>query len=619
MQSSTASLPLSSLRSSSAEHSTNPLAEYLPGPWTVEPSLSDPANPRRRFNAPRRVGPADNLRPEHWLTPIDPLRARAHRRQRRTTGAVRSASYYAPTNGAVRVLRDDWEKLVGERASSVWYAIEGLRDEHQRVWVSSAAIAKRVGRTQRAVHRALDILRGHGLLTDVGLMRSIDDPDLRLYVRVVVGRLQSDHIWVPYGVKHAIERRHKARRARVAARKDRRPQTPDELALARVRGRLRSALRRWEAGGAYPPPTVPGVSWAALFSALGPRPPGGHLVPARPWSSWRWTRPEDVAAALAPGQLRWGTLAEARAAGAGDASESGQATRQKSCAQKAITTRTKENDPNGCAGRAGPRPVPPGVGRVDGFGGKQAVTMPTATGEADDASVGVRVGVPESAKPPRVASVESEVVPRFATVPEVKSPPMPQIDLDAPEEENAKLLASAYRCAVGHAYGRKSHVLRRGAIERSKLYQKLLEAVSLMLEHRITPHAWVMFSISQWKHANGGAKMPPIGWVYSATRLHKWRGWYRKVANGMAVGGGNVARNGVAIAAEVLRGRIARAVTSARPQTVEQARAVVADALGAESFTREHWTEIERMANVEAERLQDEMDEAVRSERWVWG
>lgn len=594
---------------------------------SAHPPLSTP-NPRARFSGPRRAGPHDALRPVHWQAPLDQKATRAWRREHRTRGAVRSASYFAASNGSARISWDEFEAAVGENQAWVWAAIEGLRDEHQRVWLRVGTIAKRVGKSDRSVQRSLDILRAFGMIVDVGKVRVAGSPH-HAYARVVVGRLcgRGDRVAVTSAVAAAVAARKRARVEKARARRQRAEDRAasldaDEVACRRVRGRLRAALRRWEERGALPAETIPGVAWAPLFAALGPRPPGGHLVPAKPWRAVRWSRPTEAAAALAPGQLRWGTLAESRAAGRVDASGTGGSTRSLSGAQS-------NNQEKGSGfGFVNKTPAPAAAGspsfsrdenRTDARAEMKSGTR-RGKGKAMDARTPPQpnpsLGVSSSsscARPVRGPSPYVSMVPSMPRLSSTASPPMPSVTEDMPDENRARLLASAYRCALGRDTGKRCHVLRRGAIERSKPYDKLVAAAAKLLEHGIQPHAWARFSVDQWRHANGHRRNPPIAWVYNVDRIRRWRGWCRKEARGFGGEGGQVRTNTAELALFMARQRAVDALHTRQPETADEARAIVA-----EFFTPDSWEAGVRRAGEEAERLRDDIDDDMRDEVWVW-
>jgi hypothetical protein len=109
------------------------------------------------------------------------------------------------------------------------------------------------------------------------------------------------------------------------------------------------------------------------------------------------------------------------------------------------------------------------------------------------------------------------VVGRFAQVPE---PPL----LD-PERSDDEHIAQLLKCHQGCVESRYKGRCFVRVTRRSKLWLKLVEAVTKLVEHEVSPAAWAMFSIDIWQQHHG-SKQPPLAWVWSVSRIEEHHGWF---------------------------------------------------------------------------------------------
>ncbi len=129
----------------------------------------------------------------------------------------------------------------------------------------------------------------------------------------------------------------------------------------------------------------------------------------------------------------------------------------------------------------------------------------------------------------------------FIGVPKI--PPPPSLSSDLSDEASVKKLAEAYRGAFESRYNKRSYVMTRGSVKRSKFYKSLVASAHFMRENDIAPASWAAFSLDSWisfSEKNEGAKTkpPPVNWVFSMKRLEERLGWFDREAS--SYGGGRL-------------------------------------------------------------------------------
>ena len=90
------------------------------------------------------------------------------------------------------------------------------------------------------------------------------------------------------------------------------------------------------------------------------------------------------------------------------------------------------------------------------------------------------------------------------------------------EEKRARLL----ECAI-------PGFRMRGDPTRYKAYEKLVATAELLLDRKIPPGAWTLFSVDVWRvHLDHlGGKPPPLTWVYSENRVRERTEWFEEEAH----------------------------------------------------------------------------------------
>ena len=128
-------------------------------------------------------------------------------------------------------------------------------------------------------------------------------------------------------------------------------------------------------------------------------------------------------------------------------------------------------------------------------------------------------------------------------MPVARVPSPPALNPEMSKPRALRLMALGYRAAIAHDYGEPSRVLGEvegkdpRAVLRSKHSPALVQALPLMMEYRVAPASWSLFSIMVWKTyvmAGQGATWdampsrirrprsgtpPPPSWVFSVKRI----------------------------------------------------------------------------------------------------
>jgi DNA-binding transcriptional ArsR family regulator len=114
------------------------------------------------------------------------------------------------------------------------------------------------------------------------------------------------------------------------------------------------------------------------------------------------------------------------------------------------------------------------------------------------------------------------------------SVPLPEkLDPSRSPEDNAWILAVAYRDFARRKSGKRSHIFARGKFENSKHFKTLVEWARIMTqdvsrESQIPPVVWIAFRDRVW----GKDSIPPVGYVFGSQFVAKPsnRGWCRQEA-----------------------------------------------------------------------------------------
>ena len=98
-------------------------------------------------------------------------------------------------------------------------------------------------------------------------------------------------------------------------------------------------------------------------------------------------------------------------------------------------------------------------------------------------------------------------------------PPPRLIDPAATPQQRVKMLAAAYRAVLKRRYGITSRYFEgSAALESHKEFPKLVALAALMVDAKVAPLAWVLFSFDAWTHTplgEGKRAAPPTKWVWS--------------------------------------------------------------------------------------------------------
>jgi hypothetical protein len=225
--------------------------------------------------------------------------------------------------------------------------------------------------------------------------------------------------------------------------------------------------------------------------------------------------------------------------------------------------------------------------------------------------------------------------PSTAVIVVAKVPEPPVLTDEMGKPRALRLAALGYRAAIEHAYGEPSRVLVEAqrkdykAILASKHAHSIIKALPVLVEYRIAPAAWTLFSIMVWKNyvmaGNGPAwdstpsrvrrpkqgTPPPPSWVFSLKRLEartEWFAWHEAHSRGgrlrLSAAHKTLLRKYEALRLALL------AAPSLNQSTVA---ALVAEHLPASVYTR-----LAAKAKTDAEYTQDELDAGIERGVWIW-
>lgn len=218
-------------------------------------------------------------------------------------------------------------------------------------------------------------------------------------------------------------------------------------------------------------------------------------------------------------------------------------------------------------------------------------------------------------------------------VAKVPEPPVLTDEMGKPRA--LRLAALGYRAAIEHAYGEPSRVLVEAqrkdykAILASKHAHAIIKALPVLVEYKIAPAAWTLFSIMVWKNyvmaGNGPAwdsmpskvrrpkqgTPPPPGWVFSLKRLEErteWFAWHEAHSRG--------GRLRLSAAHKTLLRKydaLRRALLMEPELTAPRVAELVAEHLPASVYTR-----LAEKAKADAEYTQDELNADIEQGVWIW-
>ncbi len=144
-------------------------------------------------------------------------------------------------------------------------------------------------------------------------------------------------------------------------------------------------------------------------------------------------------------------------------------------------------------------------------------------------------------------------------------------------------------------------------------YVSILRACPFLTQKLVPPLRWILFSFRQWATVRGEKKrrdIPPPAWVFSATRVHRFYGYARKDANGLA---GRLIYTPSARRFLALQERMISALVSGVPASDEQAKHIV-DA----TFPDHIRLPLLQAAESEARAFNMSIDARIKSGGWVW-
>ena len=211
--------------------------------------------------------------------------------------------------------------------------------------------------------------------------------------------------------------------------------------------------------------------------------------------------------------------------------------------------------------------------------------------------------------PSTVATRHAIVPPELWNPYPIRVPEPPKLDPRDDELRHAQLLANWYSGAVESRTGKRCFVFMKGAA-RSKFLPVLKSIAQVLLENDIAPAAWIAFSIDVWRRHNPEG-MPPIKWVFSASRIEERAEWFASELNDYS--GGKIiftdALRSFITDQQRMRGEINRAF----PDTETELRALVAKYFPAGAYDRR-----KRELEKEALEYNDDLKARVASGSWVW-
>lgn len=223
-----------------------------------------------------------------------------------------------------------------------------------------------------------------------------------------------------------------------------------------------------------------------------------------------------------------------------------------------------------------------------------------------------------------------------ASVIAVARVPEPPVVTEAMGKPKAlRLTALGYRAAVENAYGEPPRILIEAmrkdykAILESKHAPALVQALPLMMDHKIAPASWTAFSIMVWKNyvmAGSGPAWdsvpsrvrrpkrgtpPPPSWVFSLKRLDNrtdWFGWHEAHCRG--------GKLKISKPHKTLIDRY-EALRCALLQEPKLTRSRVSE-LVAEHLPASEYQRLAQKAKADADFEQDKMAAAIESGEWIW-
>ena len=201
-----------------------------------------------------------------------------------------------------------------------------------------------------------------------------------------------------------------------------------------------------------------------------------------------------------------------------------------------------------------------------------------------------------------------------------KIPPPPKIpEEDCSTLEQVNILSVAYRKGIAARYKKKCYAFSRGDIQKSKHWNVLTSAVDLFIEYDISPISWVTWSIDKWlegysyEKSDPSKKFPPVGWVFSASRITKHKGWFGREVNNYS--GGKLYYT-------TQHKKLFRKYDGLRReafQALELPDDVMVSARSLEQKWFPHgWEEAYSQAKRAAAKTQQKIDELVRGGEYVW-
>lgn len=205
-------------------------------------------------------------------------------------------------------------------------------------------------------------------------------------------------------------------------------------------------------------------------------------------------------------------------------------------------------------------------------------------------------------------------MPHSGVVPAAKSPEPPSVPKHASPANRVEFLRNTYRGFILSNYDKIHGSVWRPVEPGSSIWKKLLKAAAMLAEQGIPPAAWCMFAANLWEESGGKGnnRPPPFAWIWNASMIHKYRGWYGKEAGGMLR---KKAVHPTRLKQLLRRWEdMRRAISSAGGWSCapEQMEAIVS------AYFPKSWEAAYETARSDAAALQIDLEIQAREGRWLW-
>lgn len=106
---------------------------------------------------------------------------------------------------------------------------------------------------------------------------------------------------------------------------------------------------------------------------------------------------------------------------------------------------------------------------------------------------------------PALQAQFGEFIPRLAEIVPARVPSPPLLTAEMSKRKALRVMALGFRAAMAHSWGSAGRMLSevesddRDAILQSKYLQPMLDAIPLMIDFKVAPASWTLFSIMVWR------------------------------------------------------------------------------------------------------------------------